>query len=150
MTAAGGVKGVTPYIAVKGAAKAIEFYARAFGAKEAYRLTAPDGSIGHAEIDIGSSRIMLSDEAPDFGAISPQTLGGTPVKFHVAVENADKAVARAVEAGAAVLRPVQDQFFGERSGMVADPFGHQWFLSQHIRDVSPAEMQKLFDDAFKT
>ena len=150
MAAASGLKGVTPYLGVKGAAKAIEFYKRAFGAVELYRLTAPDGTIGHAEMDFGPSRLMLADEAPDFGSVGPQTLGGTPVKFHLAVENADAAVARAVEAGATVLRPVQDQFYGERAGMVADPFGHQWYISQHLRDVSPAEMQKHFTEAFKT
>lgn len=148
--AASVLKGITPYLSVKDAAKAIAFYKRAFGATEVFRLTGPDGKIGHAELDIGPSRIMLSDEYPDFGAVGPATLGGTPVKFHLAVENADAAVARAVEAGATVLRPVADQFYGERSGMIADPFGHIWSLSQHIRDVSPAEMQKQFEAMFKT
>jgi len=140
---------VTPYIIVKDANRAIAFYAAAFGAKENFRLTDPAGKVGHADIQIGDSHIMLADEHPDFGALSPQTVGGSPVKFHIAVENADAAVERAVKAGAAILRPVADQFYGERQGMVADPFGYSWSLAQHKADVSPAEMQRLWSKVFE-
>jgi PhnB protein len=140
---------VTAYIGVKDAPRAIEFYKKAFGAVENYRLTEPGGRIGHAEITIGNTVIMISDEYPDFGALSPQTLGGSPVKFHLAVENADVAVKRAVDAGASLLRPVEDQFYGERSGLVVDPFGYGWFIGHHVKDVSPQEMQSQWNKVFE-
>ncbi len=138
----------TAHIVVKGAARAIEFYAAAFGAKEMFRLTDPTGSIGHAEISIGNSSLMLADEHPSFGALSPVTVGGCSVKFHLAVDDADTAVERALRAGATLVRPVQDQFYGERSGMVADPFGYSWFLAAPIETVSPEEMQRRFAAMF--
>ena len=145
--ASGGVRTeVTPYLIVKGAEDAIAFYRAAFGAEERYRLTDPQtGQIGHADLAIGGATVMLADEAPDFGALSPATLGGTPVKLHLAVADADETVARAERAGATVLRPVQDQMYGERSGMIVDPFGHQWFIGTPVADVSPEEMQARYD-----
>lgn len=136
---------LSPYIIVRDAAAAIAFYQRAFGATEELRLTDPNGRIGHAEIRIGTSAVMLADEHPEFGALSPATLGGSPVKLHLTVADADAAAARAVEAGATLLRPVQDQFHGNRSGMVVDPFGHSWFLSAELEPVSPEEMQRRYD-----
>jgi PhnB protein len=141
---------VTAYLCVKGAAKALDFYVRAFKAKEAYRLTEPDGKIGHAEFQIGNSRLMISDEYPDFGALSPQSIGGSPIKIHVSVDDVDAVVKTAVAAGATVLRPPKDQFFGDRNSVIADPFGHSWFVSTKIEDVSPAEMQRRWAKAFET
>src|SRR5690348_8990236 len=112
---------VTPYLCVNGAAKALDFYARAFKAKEIYRLAEPNGKIGHAEFEIGNSRLMISDEYPDFGALSPQTIGGSPVSIHVRVDDVDGFVKTAVAAGATVLRAPKDQFFGERNSMIVDP-----------------------------
>lgn len=140
---------VTAYICVKGAAKAIDFYKAAFGAIENFRLVEPSGRIGHAEIQIGNTMIMLSDEYPDFGALAPAAIGGSPVKFHIAVENADAAAKRALDAGATLVRAVDNQFYGERSGLVADPYGYAWFLAQHVKDVSPAEMQAEWNKAFE-
>jgi PhnB protein len=150
MTANSPVPGtITPYIIVKGAAQAIAFYEKAFGAREDYRLSEPDGRIGHAELIIGAGRLMLADESPAFGALSPATVGGTPVKLHLAVADVDSVMERAREAGATILRPAQDQFYGERSGMLADPFGHQWFLGTHKEAVTPEDMQKRYADSFK-
>lgn len=139
----------TVYLVVKGASRAIEFYQQAFGASELFRLTEPGGKVGHAELRIGNSIFMLADEYPDFGALSPTTIGGSPAKMHLYVDNADVAVKRAVDAGATLLRPVTDEFYGDRGGMVADPFGFSWFLAQHIEDVSPKEMQRRFEVALK-
>jgi len=138
-----------PYLTVHDCAAALAFYREAFGARELYRLTAPDGRIGHAEIEIGDSRLMLSDEYPDFGALSPPTVGGSPVKMMLYLPDADAAVERAVKAGATPMRPVIDEFYGDRVGMVADPFGFSWFLATHIRDVPPAEMQAAWNATFE-
>jgi PhnB protein len=139
---------ITPYLITKGAEEAIAFYVAAFGAVENYRLIDPQsGKIGHADLAIGGASFMLADEHPDFGALSPATLGGTPVKLHLNVADADDTVARAERAGATVLRPVQDQMHGQRSGMIVDPFGHQWFIGTPTEDVSPEEMQARYDDA---
>jgi uncharacterized glyoxalase superfamily protein PhnB len=139
---------ITPYLITRGADEAIAFYVAAFGAVENYRLTDPQsGKIGHAELRIGEATFMLADEHPDFGALSPTTIGGTPVLLHLSVADADETVARAERAGATVLRPVKDQMHGERSGMIADPFGHHWFLGTPIAEVSPEEMQARYDEA---
>ncbi len=133
---------LTPYLSVKGAAQAIEFYKRAFGATERCRMPGPDGqTVGHAEIVIGNSIVMLADEFPEFGNTSPQTLKGTPVSFALYVEDADAAYQRAVGAGATVLRPIADQFYGDRAGTVEDPFGHRWTLMTHKEDVAPEELK---------
>ncbi|HEX4242099.1 MAG TPA: VOC family protein [Steroidobacteraceae bacterium] len=140
---------VYPYLRVQNTAKAIEFYAHAFGAQERFRLTEPSGRVGHAEIQIGSATIMLSDEYPERGIRGPLSLGGTTFSMHLHVEDVDKAFERAVSAGAAVIRPLQDQFYGERSGTVRDPFGHEWLLGGHIEDVTPEEMQRRYTAMFK-
>ncbi len=130
------------HMTVHDAKAAIAFYVKAFGAVELFRLVEPAGRVGHAEIRIGDSVLMMNDEYPDFGAKSPAAIGGSPVAFRVVVEDADKAVERAVAAGATLVRPVQDQFYGDRSGMVACPFGYRWFLAAPKETVSAAEMQK--------
>lgn len=142
-------RGVIPSLCVRGADKAIAFYVKAFGAKELYRLVEPSGKVGHAEIEIAGGMIMLSDEYPDHGALSPATVGGTPVRLHIYVEDVDAVVSRAVEAGAKLTGPVEDQFYGDRLGMVEDPFGHKWYVATHKVDVSPEEMQKHWDESLK-
>jgi PhnB protein len=137
-----GYHSVTPYLIVKGAARALEFYKKAFNAQELYRMDAPGGIIGHAEIQIGDSRIMLSDEYPEMGARSPETLGGSPVGLCIYVENVDELFKQAVAAGGKEERPVKDQFYGDRSGTLRDPFGHQWTIATHKEDVSPEEMTR--------
>jgi len=127
---------------VHDAKAALSFYAKAFGAVEQFRLVEPSGRVGHAEIKIGDSVLMLNDEYPDFGAKSPASVGGSPVAFRIEVPDADAAVDRAVKAGATVVRPVQDEFYGDRMGMVACPFGYRWSLAAPKEQVSPAEMQK--------
>jgi len=136
---------VTPYIIVKGAVAAIEFYKKAFGATERMRWADPSGRIGHAEIQIGDSPIMLADEFPEMEVRSPQSFGGTPVFLCIYVEDVDARVDQAVAAGAQVVRPVQDQSYGDRSGTLTDPFGHQWTLATHKEDVSPEEMDRRFE-----
>jgi PhnB protein len=138
---------VTPYLIVKGAAAAIEFYKKAFGAKELVRMPGPDGSVMHAEIKIGDSPIMLGDENPQMDTRGPKALGGTPVGICLYVKDVDALAAQAVAAGATVQRPVMDQFYGDRSGTFGDPFGHQWTIATHIEDVSPQEMRKRMQAA---
>lgn len=135
-----GYHSVTPYLIVKGGVRAIEFYERAFGARELFRMMRPDGRVGHAELEIGDSRVMLADEHPEIGARSPQTIGGSPVTIHLYVEDVDATVERAVEAGAQLTRPVADQFYGDRNGGVTDPFGHVWFVATHTEDVPADEL----------
>ncbi len=134
--------GGTPYLYIRGAAKALDFYKRAFGAKEEMRMEGPDGKIGHAEIAIGKARIMLADESPAMGIRSPETLGGTSFSLLLYVENVDAFFKRALAAGAKEQRPVADQFYGDRLGMLMDPFGHQWGFATHIEDVSREEMER--------
>jgi PhnB protein len=140
---------VYPYLRVHSAGEAIEFYARAFGAKELFRLTEPSGRIGHAEIKLGPATLMLSDEYPDGGISGPRTLGGTTFSIHLHVADVDAAFGRALEAGATVVRPLKDQFYGERSGTVRDPFGHEWLLGGHLEDVSTEEMQRRYSALFE-
>ncbi|PYQ36540.1 MAG: glyoxalase [Acidobacteria bacterium] len=136
-----GYHSVTPYLCVKGAAAAIDFYKKAFGAKELLRMPAPGEKIGHAEIQIGDSHVMLADEFPEMGFLSPQSVGGSPVMMHLYVEDVDITANKAVAAGAKVTRPVADQFYGDRGGQVEDPFGHKWYVSTHKEDVSPEEIE---------
>lgn len=138
---------ISPYLAVKNAAEALDFYQKAFGAEELYRLEGPDGKIGHAEFSINGARLMISDEYPDFGALSPQTIGGCPIKLHVYVENADETIAQALAKGATLVREAKDEFYGDRAGMVADPFGYTWFIAHRIEEVSPEEMQRRWNDS---
>ena len=137
-----GLHTVTPSLVVAGAAKAIDFYKKALGAEELMRFPAPDGKIMHAEIRIGDSVIMLGDEMPDHGAKGPKAYGGTSVSFFVYGENVDAAWKRAVDAGAKPVMPLADQFWGDRTGCLEDPFGHRWWLAQHIQDLTPEEIQK--------
>ena len=133
---------ITPYLSIKGAANAIEFYKKAFGATEIMRMAEPDGRVGHAEVRVGDSRVMLADEAPDIDFRSPHSIGGAAVHLHMYVENADAVVSQAVAAGAKVVRPVQDQFYGDRSGSVVDPYGHVWHVATHKEDLSMEEIRK--------
>jgi len=139
------VRSMSLYICVANASAAIDFYREAFGAKELWRLVEPGGKIGHAEIQIGNTTLMLSDEYPDYGTVSPQTIGGSSVKLHLDVTDVDTFAERAIKAGATLVRPIADQFYGDRSGQLADPFGYTWIVSTHIKDVSVEEMQKELD-----
>lgn len=138
---------VTPYLIVADAKAALQFYRQVFGATEAMRLAGANGKVMHAEMQIGDSIVMLADEFPEWDARSPQSIGGTPVGLALYVEDVDGVVGRAVAAGAKVLRPVQDQFYGDRSGTIADPFGHKWTISTHKEDVAPDEMRRRFEAA---
>ena len=135
-----GYHSVTPYLIIKGAARALDFYQRAFGATELMRIPGPGDQIGHAEILLGDSHIMLADECPQMNALSPQTLGGSPVLLHLYVPDADALFAQAIATGASVEQPMENKFYGDRSGSVLDPFGHRWTLSTHMEDVSPEEI----------
>jgi PhnB protein len=137
-----GYEGAVPYLSCKNAAAAIDFYGKAFGAGELMRMTQPDGRVGHAEIQIGAARIMLADEFPEMGFRSPASLGGSPVGIHIYVADVDALAERAVAAGAKLLRPVADQFYGDRSATLEDPFGHRWFFATHKEDVSPEELRR--------
>lgn len=137
-----GYTSVTPYLIIDGAAQAIDFYKKVFQATERLRIPGTDGKVGHAEIEIGGSVIMLADECPERGIKSPQTIGGTPVSIHLYVPNSDEVYSKAVAAGATQLQPVKNQFYGDRSGGFTDPFGHSWHVSTHIEDVSPDELQR--------
>jgi PhnB protein len=139
---------VTPYLAVGDAAGAIEFYKRAFGAKERGIMPAPDGKIAHAEIEIGDSLIMLSDQFPQSAAKPPKELGGTTAAIFLYVEDVDSVVQDAVDAGATVTMPPEDQFWGDRFGQVNDPYGHQWQIATHVEDVSPEDMEARAREAF--
>lgn len=135
------------YLHINNAAAAIAFYQAAFGAREIYRLTEPGGTrIGHAELDFAGTTVMLADAFPEFGVKSPDALGGSPVTVQLQVENADAVIARAVEAGATLERPAQDQFYGDRSGTIRDPFGHRWNIAHRIEEVTPSEMQRRWND----
>jgi PhnB protein len=131
---------VSPYLAVDGAAAAIDFYVDILGATERGRMPGPDGKVGHAELQLGDSVIMLADEMPDFGNRGPKTIGGSPVTLSVYVEDVDDVLARAEKAGATILQPATDQFYGDRSGQFEDPWGHRWSIATHIEDVPPEEM----------
>jgi PhnB protein len=144
-----GYHSITPSIVVDDATRALEFYREAFGATETYRLPMGD-KIGHAEIQIGDSRLMLSDEYPDWDALGPRSRGGSTGSYLIYVPDADAAVERAVKAGAKVLQPVENQFWGDRMGTVADPFGHKWMLGTHVEDVSPEEMQRRGEEWART
>jgi PhnB protein len=137
---------VTPYLIVEGAANAIDYYKAVFGAVEIMRMPGPDGKIGHAEIRIGDSIVMLADGNPQMGHKSPRVLGGSPVSLLLYVEDVDRTVDRAVAAGAKLVRPVADQFYGDRTGGLVDPFGHEWYVATHVEDVSPEEMRKRMEE----
>jgi PhnB protein len=137
-----GYHSVTPYLIIQGATEAIDFYKKAFGATELMRIPAPEGKIGHAEIKIGDSPIMLADEFPEMGYKSPKSLGGSPVSIMIYVDDVDTVFKQAVDAGGTEQRPVKDQFYGDRSGTLEDPFGHVWHVATHTEDVSSEEMER--------
>lgn len=139
---------VTPYLIIRDAAKAIAFYERAFGAELLLRLDGPGGTVGHAEMRIGDSHIMLGDEVPDMGYKGPEVFGGSPVSLHLYVEDSDDIFQRAVAAGATAERPMEDRFYGDRSGTVRDPFGHTWHISTHKVDITQEEIQRRANDLF--
>jgi len=138
-----GYNSVTPYLIVKGAAQAIDYYKKVFGATEVMRMPGPDGKIGHAELKIGDSNIMLADENPTMGLghTSAATIGGSPISLYVYLPNVDDVVKRAATEGAKILKPVEDQFYGDRTGFIQDPFGHLWGVATHIEDVAPKDME---------
>ena len=138
-----------PYLHVNGAAKAIDFYVAAFGAREKFRLAEPSGRIGHAELDIGGTTLMLADEFPEYGIKGPHTIGGTAVTIHLHVDDADEVIRRAVASGAQVESEPKDQFYGERSGRICDPFGHRWNIGHSIEDVTAEEMQRRYTAMMK-
>ncbi|MGI8684444.1 MAG: VOC family protein [Acidimicrobiales bacterium] len=138
---------LSPYLCVDGAAAAIDFYASVFGAKERTRMPAPDGKIGHAELQLGDSVVMLSDEFPEMGNRAPKSVGGTPVTLSLYVEDVDDVFARALGAGATEVRPVETQFYGDRMGLLDDPFGHRWSVATHVEDVPPEEMGRRAAEA---
>jgi PhnB protein len=138
---------VMPYLIVDGASDAIDFYSSVLGARERMRMPAPEGRVGHAELEIGDSVIMLADEFPDMGARGPRAVGGTPVTMHVYVEDVDSVFERALAAGAKEMRAVEDRFYGDRSGQFEDPFGHRWDVATHVEDVPPDEMSKRAETA---
>ena len=138
---------VTPYLHVRGAAGAIDFYKDVLGAEERMRMPGPEGKLGHAELQLGDSIIMLSDEFPDMDARGPKSIGGTPVTLHVYVEDVDAVFDAALTAGATSLRAVEDQFYGDRTAQLEDPFGHRWNIATHVEDVPPEEMEKRMAEA---
>ena len=142
------IREVYAYLRVRDAAAAIAFYTKAFGATESYRLSEPSGRVGHAELRFGDTVLMLSEEFPEFDIKGPQTLGGTSFSIHLHVDNADAMIARAVEAGATLVRAISNQFYGERGGAVRDPFGHEWLIGHQIEDVSSQEMQRRYTAMF--
>jgi len=144
-----GMHSVTPHLVCAGAANAIEFYKKAFGAEEQARLPGPDGRIMHAAVKIGDSTVMLVDEMPEWGALGPKALKGSPVTIHLYVDDADKFVERAAKAGAKVTMPVAEQFWCDRYGKLEDPFGHHWSVATHVRDVGPEDMKKAMKDMEK-
>jgi PhnB protein len=138
------------YLVVQDAPRAIDFYQRAFGATEKFRLTEPSGRVGHAELDFGGTTLMLADEFPEYGIVSPATVGGTSVTMHLHVDNADAMMQRALDAGATLDRPVTDAFYGERGGSVKCPFGHRWSIGHSIEKVTPEEMQRRYTEMMKS
>src|SRR5438105_10792066 len=137
-----GYNSITPYLVIKGAAQAIEYYKKVFGATVPVRMDAPGGKVGHAELQIGDSRIMLADENPAQGHSSAATIGASPVSLYLYLPDVDRVVERAVSEGAKLLKPVQDQFYGDRSGFIQDPFGHLWGIATHVEDVAPQQLEE--------
>ena len=145
-----GYSSVTPYLIVRGAAQALDYYKMAFDAEELMRFPGPDGRIMHAEIQIGDARVMVADESPEMGHKSPATLGGNATGLMLYVTDVDDTFQRAISAGGKVMQPVKDQFYGDRSGNVTDPFGHTWTIATHIEDVAPDELQRRMQEAMKS
>jgi PhnB protein len=139
-----GYNSISPYLVVKGASQAIEYYKKVFGATEVFRMNQPDGKVGHAELQIGDSRFMLAEENPKMGQghVSASSIGGSPVSLYLYIPDVDRVIEKAVDAGAKVVKPVQDQFYGDRSGFIQDPFGHLWGIATHIEDVAPKDLEE--------
>ena len=144
-----GYHSVTAYLSIRDAGRALEYYKSALGAKELLRMQGPDGEVGHAEIKIGDSHVMMADEMPNLGFLGPQSRGGTTVQLMIYVKDVDATVDKAVAAGGKLKRAVQDQFYGDRSGTIEDPFGHVWTIATHVEDVPPAEMRRRSEEAMK-
>ena len=144
-----GYHAVTAYLGIKGAGEAIEFYKRAFGAKEVVRIPGPSGTIGHAELKIGDSIVMLADESPGMGFLGPRARGGTTVQMHLYVRDVDATVEKALAAGGKLTRPIEDKFYGDRAGTIEDPYGHVWYIATHTEDVPPKEMKRRMDEMMK-
>ena len=144
-----GYHSVTPYLIIRGASDAIDFYGKVFGTKERMRMPMPDGKVGHAELELGDSVIMLADEFPDMEIKGPATLGGSPVNVHIYVDDVDATFERAVSAGADVLQPLENKFYGDRAAQLRDPFGHVWSIATHVEDVSIEEMKRRQEEMFK-
>jgi PhnB protein len=146
-----GYHNITPYLVIKGAAQAIDYYKKVFGATEVVRMNAPDGKVGHAELQIGDSRFMLADENPSMGQgyASAASIGASPVSLYLYLPDVDRVIERAAAAGAKILRPAKDQFYGDRSGFIQDPFGHLWGIATHVEDVSPEEMKERMKKAMQ-
>ena len=144
-----GYHAVTPYLSLRDASRAVDFYAKAFGARLTLRMDAPGGKIGHAEMKIGDSIVMLADEAPEMEFMSPQARGGTSVLLHLYVKDVDKTVASAAAAGARIVRPVADQFYGDRAGGIEDPFGHRWYIATHKEELTKAQIKRRMEESMK-
>ena len=144
-----GYHAVTAYLSIRGAAQAIDFYKRAFGAKELLRMPGPDGKIGHAELKIGDSHVMLADEMPAMQFLAPQTRGGSTVHLHLYVNDVDATVQKAVAAGAKVTRAIEDKFYGDRAGTIEDPYGHVWYVATHKEEVPAKEMRRRIEEMTK-
>jgi PhnB protein len=144
-----GYHAITPYLSIRDATSAIAFYTKAFGAKLTVRMDAPGGKVGHAEMKIGDSVVMLADEAPEMDFVSPQARGGTSVLMHLYVKDVDATVEQAVRAGAKMIRPVQDQFYGDRAGGIEDPYGHRWYIATHKEELTPAQIRKRMAESMR-
>lgn len=144
-----GYHAVTAYLSVHNAAQALDYYQRAFGAKELLRMPMADGKVGHAEIKIGDSHVMLADEMPSMGFVGPQSRGGTTVQLHLYVRDVDATVEKAVAAGGKLTRPIENKFYGDRAGTVQDPYGHVWYIATHTEDVPPKEMKRRMEEMAK-
>lgn len=145
-----GYHAVTPYLSLRDAARAIDFYAKAFGGRVMVRMDMPGGKIGHAEMKIGDSMVMMADESQEMDFMSPQTRSGTTVLLHLYVKDVDATVAKAIGAGAKLIRPVKDQFYGDRAGAVEDPFGHRWYVATHKEELTPAQIKKRMAEEMKS
>ena len=144
-----GYHSVTPYLSIRDAARALDYYKKAFDAKEMVRMQGPDGKLGHAEIKVGDSYIMMADEFPSMGFLGPQARGGTTIQLHLYVRDVDATVEKAVAAGGKLTRPIENKFYGDRAGTLEDPYGHVWYIATHTEDVPPREMKRRMDEMMK-
>lgn len=143
------IRELYPYLRVRNTAEAVRFYKTVFGATELFRLVEPGGRVGHVELDLGGTKLMVSDEYPESGILGPESIGGTSVSLHLRVDDADEVIRRAAQAGGEVVRPATDHFYGERSGTVRDPFGHEWLIGHELEKLTPEEMQRRYTAMFE-